>query len=97
MVPYVDRRECEKAFEQSNTMRHLNITMGQVCAGGIVSKDSCQGDSGSPLMYYDGDKSRFVLSGIVSWGHSICGKEGVPGVYTNVQHYMPWLESNVKQ
>ena len=55
-------------------------------------RDSCQGDSGGPLMIKKKKIRRFfsVQIGIVSWGLS-CGKEGLPGVYTNVAPYLKWI------
>ena len=31
-----------------------------------------------------------VQIGIVSWGLR-CGMKGLPGVYTNVAHYLEWI------
>jgi trypsin len=52
-----------------------------VCAGGGAT-DTCDGDSGGPLMVSDG--SFLVLAGLTSWGDSKCAKPGVPGVYTRL-------------
>ena len=76
------------------------------CAGGIKTH-SCRGDSGSPLLQYD-SKNRFtvtgvflmlnfiiciiILTGIVSFGPKVCGTE-MPGVFTEVQSYLPWIKS----
>lgn len=53
------------------------------------NKDSCYGDSGSPLVV----KSTSEQVGIVSWGIS-CGDPEYPGVYSNVVLVRDWIEEN---
>ena len=50
-----------------------------VCAGGGTT-DTCDGDSGGPLMVSDGAFP--VLAGLTSWGERCA--TGVPGVYTRL-------------
>ena len=38
-----------------------------------------------------------VQIGIVSWGLPKCGTAGVPGVYTNVGHFMNWILDNINE
>nr|CAI5846163.1 unnamed protein product [Callosobruchus analis] len=65
----------------------------QICAGSETEvKDSCQGDSGGPLQ--EKIFGRNYLVGITSFGIG-CGTPGIPGVYTKVSHYIPWIESVV--
>uniref|UniRef100_A0A3B4CSH4 trypsin n=1 Tax=Pygocentrus nattereri TaxID=42514 RepID=A0A3B4CSH4_PYGNA len=59
---------------------------GMECAGDV---DSCQGNSGGPLVCEDASGLSYVW-GIVSWGQK-CGEAGSPGVYTKVAHYFEWI------
>ncbi|XP_059472059.1 coagulation factor IX-like isoform X2 [Neocloeon triangulifer] len=69
----------------------------QICAGGEL-QDTCYGDSGSPLISILEDESgqyiAFVI-GVVSYGPDKCGTKGFPGVYTNVQNYLPWIYKHI--
>lgn len=74
---------------------------GQVCALGVgvsvdgaapVVRDSCNTDSGGPLVQLD-RKSCPVLNAIVSHGPDPCGNSEFPGVYTRVSHYLPWIKT----
>ena len=57
--------------------------------GGI---DACDADSGGPLTCKIGGK--FQIHGIISWGEG-CGKPRRPGVYTNVKHYLNWIDETI--
>ena len=35
------------------------------------------------------------LKGVVSFGTSQCGI-GYPGVYTNIENYVPWIRRNIR-
>ena len=41
------------------------------------------------------EEGTMYLRGIVSFGTSSCGK-GYPGVYTNVEAYIPWIKAHMK-
>lgn len=86
-LPYVDREQCSKTFRAWQ----FTLGPGQMCAGGERAKDTCGGDSGSPLMSYDMKRGIWFITGVVSLGVRGCGVEGLPGVYTNVHHYLPWI------
>ncbi|KAI3388010.1 hypothetical protein SNEBB_010313 [Seison nebaliae] len=65
----------------------------QICAGDIENeKDACEGDSGGPLIDYDGEKAMIV--GVVSYGGTPC--QGV-GVYTRTKYYIKWLNEQIRK
>jgi secreted trypsin-like serine protease len=92
-IPIVDLNECNRKYEQTNKI----VTNNQLCAGGEMGKDSCNGDSGGPLMKYnfDGTNQFWFVAGVVSYGTIECGT-GVPGVYTKVSSYMDWIKEQIK-
>ena len=68
----------------------------QLCVGGEAGFDSCQGDSGGPLIDEVDVNVPATLYGIVSYGSPRCGAEGVPAVYTRVEHYIDWIRANLR-
>lgn len=90
-VSGVPEQTCRQQYPEAN------IDQTQVCAGGMVNKDSCRGDSGGPLMYVGQRNGEGVLylGGVVSFGKK-CGLEGVPGVYTRVNQYIEWIVNSLE-
>uniref|UniRef100_A0A1Q3FFC3 CLIP domain-containing serine protease n=1 Tax=Culex tarsalis TaxID=7177 RepID=A0A1Q3FFC3_CULTA len=91
-LPFVEQSRCGELYRS----QALSLVRGQICAGGRKDKDSCAGDSGSPLMYYDRREAVWVLSGVVSRGTSTCGTVDRPGIYTNVREYLPWIKKTAR-
>ncbi|POM71033.1 Serine protease family S01A [Phytophthora palmivora] len=78
-VQIISNAECNKQYSD-------RITEGMLCAGDGNGKDTCNGDSGGPLI------ANNVLIGIVSWG----GKCGVnAGVYTRVSYVLDFINDIV--
>ena len=63
-------------------------TQGHVNSYGVFT-GPCKGDSGGPLTLHD-DMGKETLIGVVVGGIG-CGK-GVPGWYSKVSHYYPWID-----
>jgi len=60
-------------------------------------KDTCGGDSGGPL--FDADGSTVggpLLVGVTSFGLD-CASPGIPGIYTNVGTFSPWIRGFIGQ
>lgn len=74
----VDRPACDKA-------RVALIDARVVCAA-APGRKTCSNDSGGPLV-----NAANQLVGIVSAGGKSCADDGVPGVYTRVGAYLPWI------
>ena len=70
-ITIIDRDECKRSYEKLE-----EITSRMICAGS-PGFDSCKGDSGGPVVINK------TLVGVISWGKG-CGREGYPGVYTNI-------------
>ena len=106
-VPLWRHSVCNEAL-QSQFGTKYSLPDTAVCAG-AEGRDACdvrnlktkkiflfkivlQGDGGGPLVCeQDG---QWYQVGIVSFGIG-CGRRGVPGVYTRVQAFQPWLEQTI--
>ncbi|XP_020288984.1 trypsin II-P29-like isoform X2 [Pseudomyrmex gracilis] len=79
-LPVLSTKQCRELL--------INVTdlpEGMYCAGYIEGgRDACQGDSGGGMVCNN------VLTGIVSGGEG-CALPGLPGVYTDVFHYLDWI------
>jgi len=88
-VPIVSNDVCSQKFNGIN-----RITNSMMCAGYEEGgKDSCQSDSGGPLICNSGGKA--TLAGVVSYGIG-CGTPGFPGVYAKVSTVRPWIDDNLE-
>lgn len=83
----------------SNTLcnKSLNgIEEGMMCAGiptgGI---DTCEGDSGGPLMVYDPERKMWRQAGLTSFGEAECGAPGFYGAYTRLDMYKSFITETI--
>ena len=62
----------------------------------VSGKDTCEGDSGGPLMVHKNDVAYQI--GLVSFGTKICAVAnlGIPAVYTKVTEFLPWIAKNLR-
>lgn len=95
---FLHPQACQNAYTYSQwDGPYPTLWERQICAGGEAGKDSCDGDSGGPLMTeVNAYEPRFELVGVVSYGPKVCGTAGVPGVYTHVYKYVDWIQQSVR-
>jgi secreted trypsin-like serine protease len=61
---------------------------------GTDRSSACMGDSGGPLVCPSKSKpGLFDIVGVVSWGTGNC--KGMPGVFTEVAHFLPWINAHM--
>ncbi|XP_009472554.1 PREDICTED: atrial natriuretic peptide-converting enzyme [Nipponia nippon] len=88
-VRIISLEQCQSYFDMKT------ITSRMLCAGyesGTV--DSCMGDSGGPLVC-EQPAGRWTLFGLTSWGSVCFSKVLGPGVYSNVSHFIEWIERQI--
>ncbi|XP_023946218.2 serine proteinase stubble [Bicyclus anynana] len=88
-VPVINNTACEAMYLAAGYNEHIpNIF---ICAGWRQGgSDSCEGDSGGPMVVQRERDSRFVLSGVISWGIG-CAEPNQPGVYTRISEFRDWI------
>lgn len=62
------------------------------CAGGTSGEDTCDGDSGGPLICKHED-GKFYLHGITSYGTQTCAQAAKPAIFTKVSDLTEWIQN----
>lgn len=67
----------------------------QICIGSNEQKDTCNGDSGGPVLTYHQEyPCMYHVMGITSFGFG-CDTPNVPSLYTRVHFYMDWIKQQI--
>lgn len=90
-LPIIDSHVCQKMFADAGHYKYIRDSA--LCAGySQGGKDTCEGDSGGPLMLERGGV--WTLIGTVSHGIK-CAEPNMPGVYMKTYAYLNWIRSIV--
>ncbi|KAG9510421.1 Serine proteinase stubble [Fragariocoptes setiger] len=93
-LPILHNDRCEQWFQAQG--KKITLLPSQFCAGFRVGgKDACRGDSGGPMISeMSNELDRYYLLGVVSAGIG-CARPGLPGLYTRVSSFLPWIHTHV--
>ena len=96
-IQYIKTDECMKInyFYRNILLRRLP-TESLLCGKGkIANSDSCNGDSGSPLMGFLASGEVEVI-GIVSSGPKNCNGSR-PALFMRISKFLPWIKDSIKE
>ena len=89
-LPILNNENCQDMFNKAGHKKEIKPTF--ICAGYTNGgKDSCEGDSGGPLMIQRSN-GHWVLVGTVSHGIK-CAEPNLPGVYMRTSAYLLWIQN----
>lgn len=91
-IAYMSNNKCKNTTDKYGQSYGEWITEDHLCAG-QEGKDSCYGDSGSPLIKRGVTNVKDVQVGIVSWGVDCAGP--LPGVYSRLSFMYDWLRETI--
>ncbi|EDW82961.1 uncharacterized protein Dwil_GK22568 [Drosophila willistoni] len=88
-------KRCLTDLESNSELPNGYDASTQLCIGSPDSKDTCNGDSGGPVLsYHNKHPCMYNVMGITSSGIS-CDTPNIPSVYTRVHYYMDWLKQEI--
>ncbi|KAG5895725.1 hypothetical protein JTB14_025672 [Gonioctena quinquepunctata] len=89
-VNIIENDECRTWYQSQG--KKTKIQDSHICAGHKNGgRDSCWADSGGPLMVDTDERSnQMMVVGVVSTGIG-CARPYLPGLYTRVSDYIPWI------
>ncbi|XP_059607661.1 phenoloxidase-activating factor 2-like [Phlebotomus argentipes] len=91
----VPHDQCQKALRTTSLGENYQLQNTFICASGEADRDTCQGDSGSPLVCPSAPGStQYYQAGIMSWGVG-CGNNQIPGVLVNVASFRDWIDAQI--
>ncbi|XP_071862139.1 clotting factor G beta subunit [Bombus fervidus] len=92
-VRVIENNVCREWYASQG--KSTRVESNQMCAGHEEGgRDSCWADSGGPLMIGSQAGGNIMVVGVVSSGVG-CARPRLPGVYTRVSEYIPWITQHV--
>ncbi|TDG99114.1 hypothetical protein EPR50_G00208940 [Perca flavescens] len=93
VIEVVNSNRCKRSDYFGRKFTNNMICAHKVCPDPCdqphKKEDTCDGDSGGPLLYNG------IAVGITSNGGKKCGQIKKPGIYTIISHYTEWIDSTM--
>ncbi|XP_016987307.2 venom protease [Drosophila rhopaloa] len=91
------RTRCSTTTESNDELPEGYNRTTQLCVGSSQHKDTCNGDSGGPvLIYHHSFPCMYHVMGITSVSTS-CDTPDLPGLYTRVHFYLDWIKQEISK
>ncbi|XP_015112608.1 testisin [Diachasma alloeum] len=92
-INIVENEVCREWYKSQG--QKTRVVPQQMCAGHEDGgRDSCWADSGGPLMVGSHYGDSTLVVGVVSSGIG-CARPRLPGIYTRVSEYIPWIAAQM--
>ncbi|KAH8382491.1 hypothetical protein KR009_003895 [Drosophila setifemur] len=86
---------CSITAEKNEDLPNGYNATTQLCIGSSENKDTCDGDSGGPVLTYHGTyPCMYHVMGITSVG-VFCDTPDIPAMYTRVHFYLDWIKQEL--
>ncbi|RWS04695.1 Plasminogen-like protein, partial [Dinothrombium tinctorium] len=93
-IPIIPSDECVKMLPKMANVIEKDVICAGYKEGG---HDTCENDSGGPMVIYNRDKRRWELLGIISSASGLdCGEKYSPGFYTNVPKFSSFINDTIR-
>ncbi|XP_054152744.1 ovochymase-like [Oppia nitens] len=90
----IDSHLCDNRLILNNKSRIIDKNT-ELCAFNPY-KRVCMGDSGGPLSCKLYNLNKWVIVGVASFTGLGCQIDRTPGIYTNVEAYLDWIDKSIK-
>ncbi|NP_001089555.1 uncharacterized protein LOC734611 [Xenopus laevis] len=87
----IPNSRCNQRNWYEGLIKEYNLCAGYEQGG----PDTCEGDSGGPLMCKRKQAKTYFVVGIASWG-GLCGHWHRNGVFTSTQYFKEWILDKIK-
>ncbi|XP_017008769.2 serine protease snake-like [Drosophila takahashii] len=88
---------CERTTDANDDIPEGYKSESQLCVGSPDHKDTCNGDSGGPLLIpFLGDGCQHKIMGITSVGIA-CDTPNIPSLYTRVHFFKDWIKMEINR
>ncbi|XP_016952777.1 serine protease snake [Drosophila biarmipes] len=94
---YNYKTRCSMTADKNEELPEGYNATTQLCIGSSEHKDTCNGDSGGPVLIYHKDyPCMYHVMGITSIGVA-CDTPDLPAMYTRVHFYLDWIKQQLAE